>query len=102
MGMRFIELLVVAIIAINTAITLGHDIGFKNAPPNRSLLRVTTTKRSLRVEKTAVNLPGINDSTDSENSEERANVQGLSKLAVLDKKTWKRVCTCFAPHSNRG
>ncbi|POM71425.1 Avirulence protein (Avh) [Phytophthora palmivora] len=76
------------VIASIDAIT-EHELTLtsKTTSPNHPIVSAITTKRFLRTTKTQV--ANLADTRDSSNNEDRVNVQGVSKLADLDKATWK-------------
>ncbi|POM77807.1 Avirulence protein (Avh) [Phytophthora palmivora] len=89
MRMDIAVLLVLCAILAGINATSEHeqDTSPKNFIPTLSLIDTTTTKRFLRTTKSQA--ANFADTGDSSNNEERVNVQGVSKLADLDKTTWK-------------
>ncbi|POM77685.1 Avirulence protein (Avh) [Phytophthora palmivora] len=87
MRMHLVVALIVSLFFVITNATSGQDTTSKNPVPTLSLIDTTTTKRYLRTTETQV--ANLADTRDSSNNEDRVNVQGVSKLADLDKATWK-------------
>ncbi|POM63674.1 Avirulence protein (Avh) [Phytophthora palmivora] len=87
MRMHLVVLLIISLFLVITNATSGQDPTSKNPVPTLSLIDTTTTKKYLRSTETQV--ANLADTGDSLNNEERVNVQGVSKLADLDKTTWK-------------